>query len=325
MPPLASRDSRRRHRPRRRTGVSLLEVGLKPGTRRRYRTAVLGFADWWDTNEVREGLSDRDYEQFDLGLSLYLQHLFDNDQGKSKAASTIYGLYTYLPHAKGKLLMAERMLKNWSRAEKSVPYPPLTWSLTCALAVHMAKRFGFCAGLAALLAFDCLLRVGELCSLLKEDVAYTGDDRLDDGILSGTVIRIAATKTGPDQSVLVERDEVTSLLKVRTDFLADGTPLFPFSAATFRRYFKLACEELGLSSDYVPHSLRHGGCTSYHLRGHSVEDCMQRGRWATTKSTRHYIQAGRSLLLTMRSPKRVSDFGRRAARDILFVMLMAFR
>lgn len=297
-----------------------MEIGLKPGTRRRYRGAVFKFVDWWDANQDREALDDSSYEGLDDGLALYLQHLYDNNGSKSTASCLLHGLYTYLPRAKGHLLLAERMTRNWLKAERSVPYPPLTWSLTCALAHRMTCRFGLSYGVATLLGFDCLLRIGEFCSLLKEDIAHDGDSRLD-GNFSGTMVRIASSKTGPDQSVLLDREDVAALVRAYAASRVDSAPLFPFSAATYRLHFKQAAAELGLSDEYVPHSLRHGGCTSFHLRGNSVETCMERGRWASTKSTRRYIQSGRSLLLKMRSPAWVVEFGEKVARNLLMSFL----
>ena len=56
-------------------------------------------------------------------------------------------------------------------------------------------------------------------------------------------------------------------------------PLFPGGAQKYYDVFKQTCANLGLSDRYVPHSLRHGGATSMKLRGWSLEDIMQRGRW----------------------------------------------
>ena len=49
---------------------------------------------------------------------------------------------------------------------------------------------------------------------------------------------------------------------------------------------------------YVPHSLRHGGATCDYLYagGESLEDILFRGRWASMKSTRQYIQQGPALM-----------------------------
>ena len=82
--------------------------------------------------------------------------------------------------------------------------------------------------------------------------------------------------------------------------------LFPGGSSKFRKEFKRACSELGLSSKYVPHSLRHGGATRLHLQGVRVEDIMVRGRWASSKSGRTYIQSSRAVLMALTPPRAVT-------------------
>ena len=76
-------------------------------------------------------------------------------------------------------------------------------------------------------------------------------------------------------------------------------------------------QDLGLSSLYVVHSLRHGGATRDHLRGRPLEDILMRGRWASTKSARRYVQAGRSLLLATKVPRRIVELGTIIASDLI--------
>jgi len=78
--------------------------------------------------------------------------------------------------------------------------------------------------------------------------------------------------------------------------------LFELSASQFRRFFKVALADLGLSPFYVPHSLRHGGATHDYVLGLTLEESMVRGRWVSTKSARRYVQMGRSLLLSLEVP-----------------------
>jgi hypothetical protein len=95
-----------------------------------------------------------------------------------------------------------------------------------------------------------------------------------------------------------------------------GRFVFPFSAQTLRSRFHQVCAELGLSEQYVPHSLRHGGATRLHLQGVSMEDILLRGRWASTKSARRYVQAGRAQLMAMAVPADLAAAARVLAADI---------
>jgi integrase len=97
---------------------------------------------------------------------------------------------------------------------------------------------------------------------------------------------------------------------------APGACLFPFNTAGFRRRVHGACAALGLSAAYVPHSLRHGGATRYsHVKRWPVEDVMVRGRWASTKSARGYIQSLRAVQMAADVPAAVATMGAALATD----------
>ena len=116
---------------------------------------------------------------------------------------------------------------------------------------------------------------------------------------------------------------VRELLRQLLNRVPEGRDQFLFpSTSQFRRCFKQACSYLGLSPAYVPHSLRHGGATHDHLRGLTVEDILRLGRWASTKSARHYIQSGRALLLTMEIP-HVAEMAALLCLDVLTTMTHA--
>ena len=137
--------------------------------------------------------------------------------------------------------------------------------------------------LATLLAFDCFLRISEFTSLLKEDIALTGPARERGGV----VLRLGHTKTGPNQSVVVEDATVATLLTKHVQSLSPNSRVFSFTPAGYRRVFK----RMGLDQAYVPH---YGGATRAFLLGRSIDWIMHRGRWRSVKTARHYIQSGRA-------------------------------
>ena len=103
-----------------------------------------------------------------------------------------------------------------------------------------------------------------------------------------------------------------------------GHRLFPFSPAVFRKALRRACGELQLSSAYTPHSLRHGGATYWHNNlGRSMEDIMHRGRWASSKSARLYVQQGPAVWMDQHVPRSTYAIGLAASRQLypLFVSL----
>jgi integrase len=103
--------------------------------------------------------------------------------------------------------------------------------------------------------------------------------------------------------VTIRDPDVLRLLQTVMRETPAGAFLFPFSTAVYRQAFKGACAAVGLGHcGFVPHSLRHGGATHDILSGTSIEDVLLRGRWASTKSARHYVQSGRALMLDLSVP-----------------------
>ena len=294
----------------------LVEAAYAKATIKKYNNAVDDFVTWMDL----QGEDPETTEDMDEVLTEYFHDLYVLRGGKcrSKAAATLAGVGMRCPHMKRRLTSASLALKGWQRLIPSVPYPPLTWDLTVCVGVHLAARVHLNLGLATLLAFDCYLRVGELVGLRRCDVADTGDLRMGSAY-QGMSLRLANTKTGSNQWVTVRNPDVIMMMRS----LIGGMPpesrfkLFPVSTSTYRKHFKASCADLGLSPDYVPHSLRHGGATHDHITGVPLEEILRHGRWAAVKSARHYVQSGRALLLTTTVPVEVAELARTLSRNVL--------
>jgi len=232
----------------------------------------------------------------------------------------------YLPRAKGKLLLANKANSGWRKVVPSVSHPPMSFEIHVAVACMMAKQGRLELAIACLLAFDCLLRGGELMNIKVGDIAFAGDRRLGYEFTGGLAIGLPVTKTGPLRwtEVLSPGVQTPVLLLARGKGAQDF--LFPSSTArrsrAFYDAFKRACRSLGLSKDYVPHSLRHGGATTLRFRLWPIEDILERGRWASVESARHYVQAGRCLMLQTRVPPHVVDAGAMLARDLVAALAL---
>jgi integrase len=275
----------------------LLEAGYRPNTVRRYKTAVASFLEWC----CNGGLIAHSFEDLDDHLTNYFHYLFGraNGGGRQLATETYFGVVMLLPRADGQLRVSHRALERWRKFKPSVSYPPLTWVLTVAIAIQMARSGLYRFAIATLLGFDCLLRCGELLSLRRSDVADAGDSRLG-AELRVMSVAIRRAKTGRNQSVTVLDEDVKALLRSLLASTSDSELLFPGGVKLYRLVFKMACHSLGLRDGYVPHSLRHGGATRLWMLGWSIEDIMVRGCWASTKSARHYVQEGRAVLMSLR-------------------------
>lgn len=293
----------------------LIEASCAKSTLSKYRRAVELFVVWCDEN----GRDAVNYEELDDAMADYFHDMYEQNDGSGKglAAQTFYGLLKLMPRATDNLPTAYASLQGWLKLQPSQSYPPMTWELAVLVAVHLTRNGKLRYAIATLLAFDCFLRVGELVSLRKCDVADSGDSRLG-RMYQGLALRLRQTKTGPNQWVEVHDSDVMQLVRMVLECTSsDGDSLFPFTANQFRLTFKQACTDLGLHAGYVPHSLRHGGATRWHLDGKPLEDILMRGRWASTKSARRYVQAGRALLLTTSVPQSLAELGRTLASDVI--------
>lgn len=298
----------------------LLEAAFAKSTLKRYQPAVAGFSAWLEL----QGEDPLSVEDLDRSLVDYFHHLYllHDGRNRSLAEACKAGVEMYLPAVKRRLHGAQLALRGWRRLRPPVPHPPLTWNLAVLIACDIARTGRARHAIGILLAFDSYLRVGELTSLRREDLADTGDIRLG-GAVQGMALRLSKTKTGPNQWAEVRSADVQKLLRVVLQGTRAGQRLFPFSSSSFRQHFKAACLRRGLSRDYVPHSLRHGGATRDFLAGVPLEEVLRRGRWASTKSARHYIQSGRAILLSLQTPAQTFADAALVARDVLLSMNFA--
>jgi integrase len=260
----------------------------------------------------------RTASELDELLLEFMHCLYFKNGARQTAANLVNGLAMRCPSLRGQLNTSKLALKGWAKLRPSVPFPPLTWPLTVAIACEMSQRGLLLHAVGVLLSFHCLLRVGELTQLTKADIAVQNDDRLGLGKMAMLgALRLRKTKTGPNQWVEIEDVQIMSLLNIVTEQLQPSDRVFPFSAASLRRAIKLSCSNLGIDTHYVPHSLRHGGATRLSMLKVSIEEIMRRGRWQSSKSARRYIQSGQALLLSLRTPPRLVHLGLRLSVDLV--------
>ena len=291
----------------------LLEKRLKKTTRVLYKKAVADFTDWVDDVGHPE---PRTSDELDQCLTGYIHDLYDTDRGVDEARRAYYGITKLLlPSMRHGLPTAKLSISSWEKSEPPRSHPPLSWKLTVAIAMRMATDGNPDMAIGTLLAFECYLRIGELIGLRFKDVAGPGDPRTDEQH-KDWCLRLRKTKTGRNQWVHVRDRQVASLLRDLMASLKPGQKLFGFTADYYRRYFKRTCADLGLSAEYVPHSLRHGGATRDHVAGMGIEDILLRGRWASNDSARRYIQRGRALLLSVEVPAHVAASGRTLSKNL---------
>ncbi len=260
----------------------------------------------------------------DRCVTEYVCHLFllHRSRNRQLAVNTVYGLYMQHPTLRGQLRGSEALLKGWKRACPSVSYRPLTWPVATAIARTMGGNGYVECAIATLVAFDGLLRVGELVAISVADVSLPQDSRRGGASRttslsssssssqptsrrsSSAFIRLAVTKTGANQTAEISDPDVISLLGRYIRGRPLHSRLFPLPTSSpadyFRTVFRTACRTLDLTPlGFTPHSLRHGGATHYHVHmGLSIEHVLHRGRWRSNSSARTYLQSGTAALIT---------------------------
>jgi hypothetical protein len=76
----------------------------------------------------------------------------------------------HCPVLRLKLNRSRMCLRGWSRIRETRSHPPMTWELTVMFAMTMASWGYHSEAVATLVAFDCLLRVGEVTRMVATDV-----------------------------------------------------------------------------------------------------------------------------------------------------------
>lgn len=290
----------------------LHRAAYSSATSTRYLQAVNRFFVWLsDLGEDPSSLSE-----LDELLCEFIHHLWSSSpSGSPQAALSVrYGLQLRWPQIKKRgLPLSDLAIKGWQRLRPSEPRLPISWPVAVLIACRLAHHGLLRASVGVLLAFECYLRAGELLGLRRCDVVLPGDSGLEDDVLP--FVRLRRTKTGAEQSVSVRDPAVIRLLAVLCRHTADDDLLFPFSQRWLRTWFQFCLQQLQLHGDFGLHSLRHGGATRDYMRGAPVEEILFRGRWASTKTTRRYVQCTRARLLDQRLPRVLASAAKAAAKD----------
>ena len=141
--------------------------------------------------------------------------------------------------------------------------------------------------------------------------------------MRGVAVYLPRTKTGRRQAVRIDSPELAELVVAwrMASERAGVRRLFP-PAASLRASLNRALQVLGAGGPawetrglhFVWHSFRHGGASRAYLEGRDMSAIILRGRWAAESSARHYVQAGRQMLLALALPPAVATLASRLAR-----------
>jgi len=299
----------------------LLDGNARETTLARYRTEVQALCAFI---RDQDGARIESSEEFDYWVAYYAHFAYTSGSpAKGAVQKALAGVEFWLPEVKP-LSLARRCVRGWDRLVPPRPAAPLPLDLVVASTALLCLTGALAEGTALLLAFDCWLRIGEVAGLLTDDIV---DNRMaTDAAVRGVSVFLPLAKTGRRQAVRLADPAVASLVlawrEVVVTTRGHGALLFPgpdvLRAGLARALGTFQLDARGLH--FVFHSLRHGGASRAYAAGQPMSDILLRGRWAAESSGRHYVQAGRQMLLAIALPPDVSALSRRLLREGLLAL-----
>ena len=279
-----------------------------------YRREVVGFVRWVRTR----GYVLTNIRLIDCYLEEYL-HWLHPQRGKGACSNVLSGVVHFFPEFKGRLYRASLTMRGINRAQPGKQWTPIPWHLAVLVAFWQSRVYGLRYGIATLVGQHCLLRVSEIMNIRTTDVVERRDDRFGRNNTT-MVIRLRKTKAGMVQSVSVDDHGVEELLMVLLRCTRPGERLFPFTSDKFRKTMHAATAALGIRHHFVPHGLRHAGASEHWMRWRDLGGLALRGRWASERSVRRYVQEGEMMLVDQSIPDHIRRLAFWFARDVFLAL-----
>jgi integrase len=297
---------------------------IKPDTQRQYLYALGHFAQWLESTGQDQ---KADADLLDAQLDAFAESVFRSAGGSRRqtvacARLACIWLNPALKQHKLPRSLAVANQTAWYRAAARTvqSHPPITWPLLCVIAHRFAEAGDTAMATAVILAFDALLRVGEVAELELRDISeqHGVDARLGDALI--VTIRFAKTadSTRDERQSVTVRDPVVMALvrKFVAERRATARPtdkLFEASMQQLERVFCAAADALNGVTQFTWHSMRHGGATYLYMAGVPVEDISIRGRWRSLEGLRRYLQTGRATVASHGVDPRITAQGEAVA------------
>jgi integrase len=301
----------------------LKAANLKDKTRLQYNNKLLLFLQ--HTNLTLQQLSSHSRRTIDRWFAAWLDHYYEHEHGKFTYASWAFNsLKHHLPYLQGHMYESASRLRGWDRLHESTStsHPPLTWELSCVISGLFLSWHDIPSAICVILGFHCYLRISEVVNLRAVDIARRHDPRLG-GAHVRMAIALPDTKSGKNHYVSITDESVATILTVylNSRHFHPHHRVFPFTEPEqLRQRFRMALSALNIThARYVFHSLRHGGASSDHLKGHTIEQIVFRGRWKSIKSATRYIQTGRAIMHTVPVPPQLNELGHVMSQYLLII------
>ena len=295
----------------------LLWASVSVPTKERYRKALREFRDWIVTsNHI---FDPNDPRSMDSALTEFAHQLYLSKPSRGNRQTVINArcaLNIVHPNTAHQLPSTDRALRGWNRLRPSTAKAPVSYGFTLLLANTLLARGEVEAGLFCIVAFDTFCRANELLKLVRMDVSLPAA-----GMPGG--LRLRDTKTGRNQSVTIRHPLAVAALQCLVDKAEDSnSPLFTISYPKLLATLRNTQRRMGVPSNMMitPHCFRHGGASFWFTKSVPMQDIITRGRWASDKSAKSYIQAGAALIFGSHLPPKIQELCRRLSVRPLVVL-----
>lgn len=269
-------------------------------TQKRYANHFCLFMEYLQTTRPN---FPAETESYDICLSEYLEVLWDTGEPKTACTYTVAAVQHYLPQLRKKLPRSWKLKAIWDKLELPCQAVPLRLDSLLGIMGYFWKKGYPEMACGCAIAFNGLLRTGELLQLLVSDCTFTDNQ---------CVLTLRNTKSGQrrllqDESVVITDPLTLTLLVKLTKRKQPGHPLLPLSPAKFRTLWNHMRSHLSLTQDkFIPYSLRRGGATWYFEATGSFSKTMLRGRWQHLKTCKLYIAQSQQALAHSTLPQEAT-------------------
>lgn len=283
---------------------SLIDLSVQPATVKKYKKQLVMFAKYIKGRGIRIN----SYEKLDINLYRYINvnYKFLNSRGnRQKMVNLVCAIMFYCPALHVKFSLSQRALRGWDKAVPAAVRKPMTYDIMFLLSVKLGFLGFLEDGIQLLLSFECYLRFSEAARLRVKDVIFPGHTALKPirgKHPSWGAVYLFDTKTKKYDLVYIRDAVVMKVLRYLCAGKSRHENIFSSSNSKFNKNLRLAINLLQLAMDFTSHCCRHGGATHDFVKGEPFADIKQRGRWASDKSLKRYLNTGAALALTICLP-----------------------
>ena len=289
----------------------ILDQRLAPATLTNYRREFKQFLVYLEEQGVDLEGPPLGWEDMDDFMSNLIEDAYNTKRFSYSKLNTMYWSICYFcPLAASRRLLPRSfaLLKAWHASKPLALRIPCPWFVVLNVA-RVAAEWGLWREAIAFVTLGhSWLRVGNVLSLLKEDVLHSLQKV--NPKFPYMLLHLRKTKTAVERAVSVTRADVAKLLVSVMWHTRPRKKIFPFSYHHISALFRRILASLGLQQfNWTIHCVRAGGATEARLLGWSMEAIKERALWESSKSADHYIRMSLGLNVFHLLSKEIISWG----------------